>query len=484
MSTATAAHHCIIEEAFGLLELSTDRVDRANKVINGVKIVGIESKNLAGSLQGINEEEFGDAVNRPYSYTMEALREAQSLYEGKKVYLGHTPFKIENGKLTVESGYKSRENEWIGVLKNVRIVEGRGLYGDLHYLETNGFTPTLIEAAERFPDQVGLSHEAMFSDPKLVNGKVYLDRITNVNRVALTGENLGTNAGLFETHTGKTPMKKTLKKILESVTKDTKGYGRLKHIVEMCDGEKPEHGYVAEMGEDEYSEMTDELSDMEMEVPEASSAEDQVKGGVSAAAHKVIDDILESGDQTRISQLLSDLGIGDSVSEMCAGGKAQEMDQQADDDEENMYEMQLQDELDVTPDKAKRILSAGKVKDKPLTDKQKGFLGAIAGRAVERAHQANTESYKSLVMECVGLLSANKVEASDVILEAMLALPTKDKRTKYAEQLAGRSLPASTTRSAAPSRDRQAAETIEIDVDKQEKGWLSKQCNDAAQIFG
>lgn len=35
---------------------------------------------------------------------------------------------------------------------------------------------------------------------------------------------------------------------------------------------------------------------------------------------------------------------------------------------------------DISPEKAKKILEDGSVRGHPLTDKQKGFFGAIAGR--------------------------------------------------------------------------------------------------------
>src|SRR5690606_11438363 len=93
------------------------KVDRDNRVIRGVKILGRTSRN-------------------GYEYSDRALREAAALYEGVTVNVNHPP----REKPTQERGF----NEGIGVLRGVS-ADSDGVRGDLHYFEAHADTPLMLE---------------------------------------------------------------------------------------------------------------------------------------------------------------------------------------------------------------------------------------------------------------------------------------------------------------------------------------------------
>lgn len=184
----------IFEEADALVKGS---VDSRDKVIRGVKIVGLESRNTARVL-GLDERDFGSAVDKPYRYSESALREAAQLYEGASVYSGHLPFSVEESGQRVFKSSSRPNDDLVGWLENVRYVEGQGLYGDLHVIESHPLAQSLFEVAQRRPDKYALSHEANFGDPTVENGRVVIGRIESVNAVALINDRPGTTNGLFE----------------------------------------------------------------------------------------------------------------------------------------------------------------------------------------------------------------------------------------------------------------------------------------------
>lgn len=113
------------------------RVDHANGIIYGVKMLGLRSANTVG----------GKRVR----YTVEALRKALPHYEGTRAFIGHPP--KEN--LAAERKYP----ELLGVFRNVR-VESDGLRGDLHANPRHAVFPQLAHDAEHAPHLVGFSHNA------------------------------------------------------------------------------------------------------------------------------------------------------------------------------------------------------------------------------------------------------------------------------------------------------------------------------------
>lgn len=382
------------EEATGLLDTrSRERIDTTNHVIRGVKLIGIESRNPARVL-GLSESDFGNAVDRPYRYSLEGLRQAASLYENAKVYLDHTAFKIDDdGRRVVNAGDTQRSNQLLGWVQNVTAHED-GLYGDLHYLDSHPFAARLVELADRNPKIISLSHEAVFGDPQLIDGRVVLNEITAVERIALISERPGTTNGLFESFAqGKRPMKRTLRTILESAPAGTKGREALAKLIDICDRKiKTTRGIVAEMDDKSFDDMATAMPDTE--VPEATPPVDAGAGdttggekqphehiadGLRAAINKALDD----ADADTLKKVLAALGLSDSLAEHTAGGGDTTGEDMADED----------------------------------------FTTAESQMAAK------------VILECVAVLREHGAEPTPVILEGMVALP-KAKRAEFAKNRA------------------------------------------------
>ena len=182
---------CDIREA---LDLSTAKVDRANAVIRGVKILGRSSTNRHG-MPGVSGTD----------YTREALEGARHLYEGVKVNYDHPPRNDPDAE--------RRSSDRGGKLLNVQ-VRSDGLYGDLHLIPSHSMTPNILDAAERLElnDCFALSHNAKgYGDVR--EGRYRIKEIPLVRSVDIVADG-GTNRGLFESR--EKPMKKTLIEILEA----------------------------------------------------------------------------------------------------------------------------------------------------------------------------------------------------------------------------------------------------------------------------
>jgi len=144
------------------------RVDAKAGVIRGVKILGPRSRN-----------------GRQYS--MRAMEQAAALYEGVRVNLDHP------GRNEPSSGRSLADR--LGVLRNVR-VERNGVYGDLFLLTSHPLAAMVIEAAEKMPGTLGLSHNAE-GHISTENGRAMVETIASVHSVDLV-QNPATVAGLFE----------------------------------------------------------------------------------------------------------------------------------------------------------------------------------------------------------------------------------------------------------------------------------------------
>lgn len=164
-----------------------ERIDKDAGIIYGVKVLGPQSRN--GRV-----------------YEAEAIANALPLYEGVSVNLNHQ--RIEP-KSQVQQDRRI-EDRW-GVLKNARLKDG-SIYADLHYLKTHPTTPQLIEAAERFPETFGLSHDAA-GDEQVIDGKRRVVELLDVRSVDIVADP-ATNNGLFESQ--ERAMKKKFKAIVES----------------------------------------------------------------------------------------------------------------------------------------------------------------------------------------------------------------------------------------------------------------------------
>lgn len=142
------------------------RVDRENGVIPGVKILGLTSKN-------------------GQSYRPEAVQGATKLYDGAHVFIAHP----ERSRPDAERSPR----DLFGWLESPRFVPGAGLYGDLHYLKAHSMAGTITELAERRPDRLGLSHNAVVQESE---AGVY-ESITRVRSVDLVCKP-ATTRGIFE----------------------------------------------------------------------------------------------------------------------------------------------------------------------------------------------------------------------------------------------------------------------------------------------
>jgi hypothetical protein len=183
------------------LEFASDgRIDEENGILFGVKLIGEHSKNGR-------------------RYKPEAMKAAVGLYEGRKMYVNH-PGKNE--------GAERKFEDWGGVFKNVRHIEGQGNFGDLHLRRNSGFFEGILEAAKTFPNAVGFSHVAD-GDSKMEGDTEIVESIREVFSVDLVTDP-ATTAGFFEGV--KTMNKKTIKQIIEAAPEDTKHRKRLVESIE------------------------------------------------------------------------------------------------------------------------------------------------------------------------------------------------------------------------------------------------------------
>lgn len=152
------------------------RVDAENGILHDVKICGNRSKN--GRI-----------------YPPEVLAEAAPLYEGVTVYLNHGLMPGDEREIDVH----------FGNLQNVRTQNGE-LFADLHYVTTHPLAASIVERAQKFPRNFGLSHDAEVE--AVPSGDLQeVQRITAVNSVDLVTRP-ATNEGLFEQEQTTSPKRK------------------------------------------------------------------------------------------------------------------------------------------------------------------------------------------------------------------------------------------------------------------------------------
>lgn len=130
-------------------------VDRRAGVIRGVKILGLQSTNGG-------------------RYLPEAVRSARGLYEGAAVMVNHPGRPNEERKVEHQ----------IGWLENVRVVESQGLRGDFHVVKSHPMANVVFELAERRPDKLGFSHNAVCLESSRSGESVY-EAIRQVRSVDL-----------------------------------------------------------------------------------------------------------------------------------------------------------------------------------------------------------------------------------------------------------------------------------------------------------
>lgn len=150
----------------------TIRVDRAEGVIRGVKILGLHSHNGR-------------------TYLPETLARAVELYEGAKVNVNHA----KTGPLAPRD-YQDR----IGVIRNVAVrdTEGpaAGLFADFHFNPKHQLAEQLTWDAEHAPENVGFSHNVLARTARR-GDRVVVEAITKVQSVDLVADP-ATTRGLFE----------------------------------------------------------------------------------------------------------------------------------------------------------------------------------------------------------------------------------------------------------------------------------------------
>ncbi len=164
------------------------QVDRENKVIRGVRVIGRESKN-----------------GRTYSDN--SLRQLAEMYEGIDVNIDHPSRDNPDVERSLADGF--------GILKN-NTLGSDGVYADLHYLESHVQAPAILERAERFSGSFGLSHNA---EGQLVQegDEWVVESIDVVHSVDLVNKP-ATNKGLFESKEERKMVKKTLREWLHKAT--------------------------------------------------------------------------------------------------------------------------------------------------------------------------------------------------------------------------------------------------------------------------
>jgi len=138
-------------------------------VIRNVKLIGFESQN--GRV-----------------YPPEVLRRSIHLYEGAKVNVDHP----ERGPMA-----ERKISDRIGKIRNVRFVEGRGLFGDFHYNPHHPMANQLAWDAEHSPESLGFSHNATLRLGKPKDGKEVIEEILNIRSMDLVADP-ATTSSLFE----------------------------------------------------------------------------------------------------------------------------------------------------------------------------------------------------------------------------------------------------------------------------------------------
>lgn len=142
------------------------RIDPEAGVVYGVKILGEKSRNGHG-------------------YPLETRRKAAPLYEGMPVNIDHVD----------KTGHSRSATTRFGVVKNPT-AEADGNYAEIHYLKSHPFANQFVEAAQRMPQLLGMSHHAE-GELKAVGGVKVVAEITKVRSVDVVADPATVN-GLFE----------------------------------------------------------------------------------------------------------------------------------------------------------------------------------------------------------------------------------------------------------------------------------------------
>lgn len=151
-----------------VLEYSVAEV--RNGVIEGVKIVGLKSRN-------------------GYRYLEGALLHAIHLYEDAPVYVFHPSSKEKRS-------HTRKMEHHLGSLQNIRMADG-GLFGDLHIRQSHCLAGTIVSSAKTQAGggrNFGLSHNAQV---EMNDDETEVTKIVSVNSVDLV-DNPATTTNLLE----------------------------------------------------------------------------------------------------------------------------------------------------------------------------------------------------------------------------------------------------------------------------------------------
>lgn len=290
MASPTTPNHKGMVKATQLFErmnlVGNLTVDRDERVVRNVKLLGFESRNIAGSLNLTPAQrlQFGEALDHPYTYDSAFAQQVAEQYNGLQVYLDHPIDKASSQERSVK--------DLAGVVENAH-VRADGIYGDIAYFEHTSGGLMLAEIAERKPKAVGCSHAAG-GRTELRNNRVVVAEWAprSVDIVTSPGTTTGLNESFQEPQMPAKPKKKlTIADILEHKSESKLGVA------------------LREMGDVGMA-----MPEMEVEEPieeeGEASPEDQVKAGIVAA----INAKLESASDDEILAVLAALGMSAPLS--------------------------------------------------------------------------------------------------------------------------------------------------------------------------
>jgi hypothetical protein len=168
---------------------NSHKVDREAGIIRGVKVLGHISKN-------------------GHSYTSEAIQKGRDLYEGVAVFVDHpVAARVDDERKLAEQ---------FGWLESVR-VEPDGLHADLHFVKAHPMASIACELAERRPDKMGLSHNAVVTESRR-DGKIVFENIHRVRSVDLVCRP-ATTRGIFEQELAMSPEEEAAAQAAEAAKK-------------------------------------------------------------------------------------------------------------------------------------------------------------------------------------------------------------------------------------------------------------------------
>ncbi len=288
-----------LHEARNLATLKTSR--KAN-IIYGVKIIGFDSENGR-------------------EYLPAALKGAIALYEGVNVNVDHP-----------EDPTKARSvYDRIGKLINVRFVEGKGLYADLWLNPSHELTPNIFTAAEKMPDQYGLSHNAQ-GEGETKDGVFIVSKITEVRSVDLVADP-ATTKSLSESKT----ISKKGKTVKKSVKESAKKIKRIREEEEDDLKKKVTEALKESNDEDGDEAMADKIIKIFKEAEDEKEVDEDDK----QEKETYEDDEAMEGDNGSDSEVTKNEDDSDEVKE----GEDEDEDEDEDDDaDEKMTEGEDEDD--------------------------------------------------------------------------------------------------------------------------------------------